>query len=159
MLDARERERRDGARGRSPSRARTSSARRDARRERADRARDLLRVAAPVARDERDDGVVVADEDERLHDLVELAADCGGGVGGGRRAVRELLDPRLGPASRRKEDTRSTGSGQVVTTRSNLPAVAHSASAERDEARVVEARLARRARREPAARPSRSRTP
>ena len=59
-------------------------------------ARDLLRVASPVSGNQRDDRLAVADEDERLHDLVELAADGGGGLGGGRRPGGELLDAGLG---------------------------------------------------------------
>ena len=65
--------------------------------------RDLRRVGAPVAGHERQHRPVVADEDERLHDLVEIAADRLGSAlrrGGGRR---ELLQPRLG-ARGAKED-------------------------------------------------------
>ena len=53
---------------------------RDARRRRVDCPRDLGGVAAPIARHERDDRPLVADEDERLHDLAEVAADGVGGV-------------------------------------------------------------------------------
>ena len=94
-----------------------------------------------VAGDERDDRPAVADEHERLHDLVELAAD-------GRRGSAAVGVPSANssmrasaPASRRKEDTRSTGSGQAVYHARNLPGGALKASAEREEARVVEARL------------------
>ena len=52
---------------------------------------DLLRVRAPVARDEREHRQLVADEHERLHDLRALAADRLGRRGRGRRALRELL--------------------------------------------------------------------
>ena len=40
-------------------------------------------------------GSLVADEDERLHDLAELAADGVGRILRGRRAVGELVDARL----------------------------------------------------------------
>ena len=51
-----------------------------------------------IARNEDDNGRAVAVEDERLHDLAELAADGPGGVLGRRRAGFELLDPALDPA-------------------------------------------------------------
>ena len=85
--------------------------------ESASSARATLRgIDAPVARDEREHRSLVAHEDERLHDLVELAA---GGVG----CVRAVGVPSgnswmraSAPESRRNEDTRSTGSGQAPTT-------------------------------------------
>ena len=69
--------------------------RRDLRPGRTGRPSDLGRVGAPVARHERDHPAAVAVEDERLHDLSELAADRARRVGCGRRARLELLDPRL----------------------------------------------------------------
>ena len=59
--------------------------------------RNFRGVAAAVARNEDDHVAVIADEDERLHDLSELAANCCRGVLGRRSAVRELLDSGLGP--------------------------------------------------------------
>ena len=56
---------------------------------------DLGRIGAPVAGHERQHRPVLGDEDERLHDLVEIAADRLGSAlrrGGGRR---ELLEARL----------------------------------------------------------------
>ena len=55
------------------------------------------RVAAPITRDERDDWPVTADEDERLHDLIETTPDGCSRIRGGRCSVRELLDARFGP--------------------------------------------------------------
>jgi hypothetical protein len=52
---------------------------RDVRLLRLDRGRDLGRVGAPVARDERDDGAPVAEQQQRLDDLRRLAADRLGG--------------------------------------------------------------------------------
>ena len=52
-------------------------------------------VGAAVARDEREHVRAVADEDERLDDLRELAADRARRVARGRRALGELLDPRV----------------------------------------------------------------
>ena len=57
--------------------------------------RDLVRVATPIAGHQRDDRLLVTDEDERLHDLAELAADRVGSSLRGRRAVGELVDARL----------------------------------------------------------------
>lgn len=61
-----------------------------------DRARELRRVGPPVARNERDDGAAVTDEDEGLDDLrrgdperLRGALDCRGSLG-------ELLEPGLG---------------------------------------------------------------
>ena len=64
---------------------------------------DLGRVGPTVTGHERQHRTVVADEDERLHDLVEIAADRLGSAlrRGGRR--RELLEARL-RARRAKED-------------------------------------------------------
>jgi hypothetical protein len=58
---------------------------------------DLGPVGATVAGNEDENRPAVAVEDERLDDLCEVAADCFRGVLGGRRPVRELLDPGLGP--------------------------------------------------------------
>ena len=58
-------------------------------------ASDLLRVAPAVPWNEDDDRPLVADEHERLHDLIEVAAGRGRRVLGGRRAVGELVDARL----------------------------------------------------------------
>ena len=49
---------------------------------------DRRLVGAPVARDEREHEGAVADEDERLDDLRQLAADRLRGVACGRRSVR-----------------------------------------------------------------------
>ena len=71
-------------------------------------------VGAAVARDEREHVLAVADEDERLDDLLEPAADRARGVLGGRRPLRELLDRRV---DRRRapmnDETRCTGSGHI----------------------------------------------
>jgi hypothetical protein len=48
-----------------------------------------------ISGNQDDDGRAVAVEDERLHDLAELAADGTGGVLGGRRAGLELFNPAL----------------------------------------------------------------
>ena len=54
----------------------------------------FARVGAPVARDEREHRAAVADEDERLDDLAELAADgaaaasCAVGVPSGNSSMR-----------------------------------------------------------------------
>ena len=78
----------------------------------AGRGRDLRRVRAPVSRDEHDDPASVAVEDERLDDLGELAADSTSRVDRGRRALRELLDPRLDAhLAQESRATRSTASG------------------------------------------------
>jgi hypothetical protein len=58
-------------------------------------ASDLLRVAPTVSRNEDDDRALVADEHERLHDLVEVAAGRGRRGLGSRRAVGELVDARF----------------------------------------------------------------
>ena len=77
VVDLRQRKRRDSAREQSRSRSSTSFAV-ATRADSAPRARaTFMRIAATITRDERDDGLLVADEDERLHDLVELAADRG----------------------------------------------------------------------------------
>ena len=57
----------------------------------------LPRVGSTVARHERDEWRPVGEEDERLDDLAERAADRVGRRFGGRRLVRILLQPRLGP--------------------------------------------------------------
>ena len=80
---------------------------------RRDGGRDRGLVRAAVAGNEREHEGAVADEDERLHDLGELAADRGGGVL--RRRRRRPGTPRPArrpppPSGRRRP--RSTGSGQ-----------------------------------------------
>ena len=57
---------------------------------------------------------VVADQDERLHDLVEIAADRLGSALRRSAADVELLEPRLRARRARKTATRSTGSGQGI---------------------------------------------
>ena len=93
-LDARQRERGDAA-GLEAGRLGDLLGPRDARERGARRAGDLLGVGAPVARDHRDHRPAVADEDERLDDLAELAADRARRRLRGRRPVRELLDARF----------------------------------------------------------------
>ncbi len=63
---------------------------------RLDRRGHLRRVAAAIARHEGDDGPLVADEHEGLHDLLEVAARGVGRCLRRRRALGELLDARLG---------------------------------------------------------------
>ena len=60
--------------------------------------RDLRRVGAPVAGDEREHRPSVADEDDRLDDLRGLAADRARSRLRRRRAARELLEPHVGAA-------------------------------------------------------------
>ena len=60
-----------------------------------DRCRDLQRVRPPVAGHEREHVGPVADEDERLDDLLEPAADRPRRRLRGRRPVGELLDRRV----------------------------------------------------------------
>ena len=67
-------------------------------------ARDLLQVAAAVAGDERENGLSVADDDERLDDLAELAPDGEGCVGRARGLERRT--PRSAPPPRRRAGTR-----------------------------------------------------
>ena len=57
---------------------------------------DLGGIRPAVAGDEREHGLRAADEDERLHDLVEVAADRVCGSLRRRRIARELLEPRFG---------------------------------------------------------------
>src|SRR5207302_5292450 len=57
--------------------------------------RDLGGVGAPVAGCEDDDVAVAAVEDDRLHDLSEVAARRAGGVTGGWRPDGELFQPRF----------------------------------------------------------------
>ena len=78
---------------------------RDASRGRLQCSGDLVRIAPPIARDERHDRSLVADEHERLHDLLELAA---GGLGrslGRRRSLGELVDAGLD--TRRAQERRN----------------------------------------------------
>ena len=82
--------------GSNPVAATTSSGLRHARLPGVDESRDLSRVGLAVSGDEDDDGRAVADEDERLDDLPERAADGVGGCGGRRRLRLELLETRLG---------------------------------------------------------------
>ena len=56
---------------------------------------DLAGIGPPVTRDEDDDCSAVAVENERLDDLLELAAHRTGGVFCGRRPSVELLDSGL----------------------------------------------------------------
>ena len=98
-LDERQRERRDGARleaGRAAHLVGTG----DLRAGDAERAGDLRRVGATVARDEHDGGTAVGVEDERLDDPARLAADRLGRRLRGRRALLELLEARLGSRPR-----------------------------------------------------------
>jgi hypothetical protein len=93
-VDVRERERSD--RARCESRRLLDLLRpRDAHRPGFDRPRDLLRIASSITGHERHDRPVVAEEDERLHDLAELAAHGVRGVLCGGGAVGKLLDARL----------------------------------------------------------------
>ena len=94
-VDSRERERRDRARLEA-GRARDLLGAGDPRALLPAARRDLLGVGAPVAGHEREHRAAVADEDERLDDLRELAAGRLRRVLRGRRALRELLDARLG---------------------------------------------------------------
>ena len=68
-VDLRQRERCDGA-GREAGRVLHFLRLRDPRRLVRRRRLRPSRVAAPITRNERDDGALVADEDERLHDLI-----------------------------------------------------------------------------------------
>ena len=81
--------------GAKPVAATTSGGRRHARIGSTGGGADLRRVGPPVAGDERDHGPAVAHEHERLHDLLERAADRVGRRLRGRRARVELLEPRL----------------------------------------------------------------
>lgn len=63
----------------------------------ADCFRDQRFVGSPVSGNERDDERAVADHDERLHNLRELAADGLRRVARCRRSRLELLDPRVDP--------------------------------------------------------------
>lgn len=94
-LDLRERERRHGARRKS-GRLLDLGRARDPRLRGTDGAGDLVQVGTPIARYERDDGLAVAVQHERLHDLIERAPGGLGGVLGGRRPRLELLEPRFG---------------------------------------------------------------
>ena len=62
---------------------------------RPDRPGDLLAVGPAVARDQRDDGAAVADEDQGLDDLGRVDAGRLRGCLGSGRALRELLQPSL----------------------------------------------------------------
>ena len=86
LRDARSRKRRDGA-GLEAGRCDDLVRPRDARVARAGGRRDLRRVRAPVAGNEREHRPAVADEDERLDDLRGLAADRVRRRRGRRRAV------------------------------------------------------------------------
>ena len=73
-------------------------------------------VGAAVAGDQREHVLAVADEDERLDDLLEPAADGARGVLGGRRPLGELLDRRVDAAAaderrRRVAPARATRAG------------------------------------------------
>ena len=78
--------------------------------------RDLLGISPAITGYERDDRSVAADEDERLHDLIEGAPDGLRSVRCRRCALGELLDANLGSGLAQKDETRSTGSGQAATT-------------------------------------------
>ena len=69
---------------------------------------DLRRIRAAVAGDHREDEPAVALEDERLHDVAQVAADRPRGVRGRGRPCGELLDPHFCAWSRRNAATRST---------------------------------------------------
>ena len=94
-VDVRQRERRDGARRRSPSPSRPGPATRSSPWSRPPPAAIFAASARRSPGIERDDPAAVAVEDERLDDLAELAADRARRVRRGRRSLRELLDPRL----------------------------------------------------------------
>lgn len=100
-VDTPQPERRDGPR-RVPGRLLDLHGARDPRPLRSRRCRDLARVGASVARDEGEHPVSVAVEEQRLDDLVELAADGAGGILRGRCVGGELLQPGLG--ARRAEN-------------------------------------------------------
>lgn len=55
----------------------------------------LREVGPPVARRQDDDEARIAGKDDGLDDLAELATDRTGGIDGGRRALRKLLDTGL----------------------------------------------------------------
>ena len=74
--------------------------------------RDLRRVGPPVAGHEREHAATVADEEERLDDLPEVAADRLRRSPAVGVPVAELLDARVYAGSRSTAATRSTGSGQ-----------------------------------------------
>ena len=79
------------------------------------RTRDLARVGAPVAGHEREHRPAVADDDERLDDLREVAADAPAPRPPRCRPDRELLDARL--RAGRAEERRHTldSAGQLAT--------------------------------------------
>ena len=56
---------------------------------------DLREVGAPVTGDERHNRTAVAEDDDRLDDLVDRTAGGAGGVLGRRGARLELFEPRL----------------------------------------------------------------
>ena len=56
---------------------------------------DLREVGAPVTGHERDHRTAVAEDDDRLDDLVDRTSGGAGSILGGRGALLELLEPRL----------------------------------------------------------------
>ena len=87
--------------------------------------RDLREVGAPVTGHERDHRTAVAEDDDRLDDLVDRTAGGAGGVLGGRGARLELFEPRLRSCRPQIRGDPFDGLGPALAHDGSVPAAAN----------------------------------